>query len=71
MIQYEVWYVETRYRDLSRTFMNASGLKSIAFQTTDDQEAIIVAQQLLRAPSDDPLVDRRVLNKLVRIIEIN
>ncbi|MDQ5949402.1 MAG: hypothetical protein QG589_528 [Patescibacteria group bacterium] len=71
MINYEVWYVELRYRDESRTWMTSSDPKSIPFEEADDQKAVTFAKKLLSSPSDDPLVTRRVFNKLVRIVEVS
>jgi hypothetical protein len=71
MIRYEVWYVEILWQDESRVGTNCSDLKVVPFEETDDERAAAVAHQLLKAPSDNPLVDRKVFNKLVRIVDIN
>lgn len=70
MANYEVWYTEIRYRDQTRTWMTSSDRKSTPFEESSDEKAREIAKALMNAPSDDPLVDRRIPIKLVKVIEI-
>ena len=70
MPNYEVWYVELRYYDQSRSWATSSDRKSIPFEEPNDQRAQDSAKILMKAPSEDSLVFQKVPIKLVKVIEL-
>lgn len=71
MPKYELFYQEIQYRDSSKT-AQTNVLKLIKIDhMKDDSEAIFAAKLLIKSSSENPLVDRKIPVKLVRIVPVD
>jgi hypothetical protein len=71
MLDYELFYEELRYYNLSRRWQTHVSTSVLIEDVADDQAAISAAKIIIKATSNDPLVVKRVPVKLARLIPVD